>query len=72
MYRNNNYYPNQERFIGPLIPFVGGALIGYIAGRPNTFSGGYYQQPVVYYPYYQQVPYYQYYSQNTSNYYPIN
>ena len=24
-----------ERFIGPILPFVGGALIGYIAGRPN-------------------------------------
>ena len=49
-------YRNQERFIGPIIPFIGGALIGYIAGRPQYN----YTYPIYYpsyYPYYPQ-PYY--------------
>lgn len=40
---------NEERFIGPILPFVGGALIGYIAGRPNYPN---YYYPVYYPPYY--------------------
>ena len=51
-------YYNNERFIGPLLPFVGGALIGYIVGRPNFNTGTYYQP---YYPVYYQYPNYQYY-----------
>lgn len=66
MYRNYSYYPNinqQERFIGPLLPFIGGALVGYVVGRPNNF--GYYQP---YYPMYYQYPTYPYYYQtNTYN-----
>lgn len=58
MYRN--YYSNKdERFIGPLLPFIGGALVGYVVGRPNL---GYYQQP--YYPVYYQYPTYPYYQTN--------
>ena len=58
MYRSSNmnsfstYQPaNDERFIWPLIPFLGGAAIGYIAGRPqyNYTYPSYYP---VYYPYY--------------------
>ena len=47
----NQYIPstNDERFIGPILPFVGGALIGYIAGRPNYPN---YYYPVYYPPYY--------------------
>ena len=45
------YIENEERFIWPLIPFLGGAAIGYIAGRPQYN----YTYPV-YYPYYP--PYY--------------
>lgn len=45
------YGNNEERFIWPLIPFLGGAAIGYFAGRPQ------YTYPyTVYYPYYP--PYY--------------
>ena len=47
------YQENDERFIGPLIPFLGGAAIGYIAGRPQYT----YTYPIYYPPYYQQ-PYY--------------
>ena len=71
MYRNyNNYYPmvnqNEERFIGPLIPFLGGALVGYVVARPNFNS---YYQPY-YPPYYQypSYPYYQSYTPYTTNY----
>lgn len=66
MYRNYNYYqmPNgDERFIGPLIPFIGGALIGYVAGRPNYQP---YYQP---YPIYYQYPTYPYYYQTNQPYY---
>ena len=48
------YQENDERFIGPLIPFLGGAAIGYIAGRPQ-FT---YTYPIYYPPYYQQQYYY--------------
>lgn len=59
----NNYYGNfntrnDERFIGPLLPFVGGALIGYIVARPNNNT---------YYP----VPYYTYYPYPTYSSQPI-
>ena len=64
MYRNYSYFPqqqNNERFIGPVLPFLGGALIGYVAGRPNNF--GYYQPSYpIYYPY----PAYPYYYQTTT------
>lgn len=57
MYRAYYSHPqNNERFIGPLLPFVGGALLGYVVARPNN----------QYYPYYQpfyQYPTYQYYYQ---------
>ena len=48
---------NEERFIWPIVPFIGGALVGYIAGRPqaNYTYPSYYPYPV-YYPY---SPYYQ-------------
>ena len=64
----NNYYENinaknEERFIGPLLPFVGGALIGYIVARPNNNVNAYY--PVPYYTYYNQYPVY------NMNQYPI-
>jgi len=54
----NNYYGNyntrnDERFIWPILPFVGGALIGYTIARPNnTFY------PVPYYTYYNPYPVY--------------
>lgn len=65
MYRNyNNYSPyNEQRFIGPVLPFIGGALIGYIVGRPNINTGSYYQP---YYPVYYQYPPYQYYQAPSS------
>lgn len=57
-YSNNPYFSqqyiplqNEQRFIGPVLPFIGGALIGYIAGRPQYN----YQYPIyypMYYPYY--------------------
>lgn len=45
---------NDERFIWPLVPFIGGALVGYIAGRPQ-YNNSY----PMYYPYYipYQLPY---------------
>lgn len=49
-YINSN---NDQRFIGPILPFVGGALIGYIAGRPNYPN---YYYPVYYPPYYPTYP----------------
>lgn len=70
---NNRYnfntvpYTNEERFIGPLIPFLGGAAIGYIVGRPQYTYPNYYP---VYYPYYppyyynRPTQYYNYYSGN--------
>ena len=58
-------YPqqNQERFIGPIFPFLGGALIGYIAGRPQYN----YSYPV-YYPYIPYYPNYYYQNPNSINY----
>ena len=55
---NCNSYPvNQQRFIGPLLPFVGGALVGYAFSRPNySYYQPYYPQ---YYPVYYPYPYYQ-------------
>ena len=41
---------NEERFIWPIVPFLGGALVGYIAGRPQYNYPQYY--PVYYPPYY--------------------
>ena len=51
----------EERFIGPLLPFVGGALVGYIVARPNNNT--YYPTPyyTAYYnpnPVYTQPPIY--------------
>ena len=65
MYRNYSYrmQPNDERFIGPLLPFIGGALVGYVVARPNNF--GYYQP---YYPQYYQYPSYPYYYQYAPTY----
>ena len=60
-------YSNEERFIGPLIPFLGGAAIGYIAGRPQYTYPTYYP---VYYPYY--MPYYYNNIPQQSTYYPGN
>ncbi len=58
-YYTYQYNPREERFIGPILPFVGGALIGYIAGRPqyNYSYPTYYPYPVYYYPTYYQTPY---------------
>lgn len=55
-------FQNEERFIWPLVPFLGGALVGYIAGRPQYnysypayypiynpyYNNYYYQQPYTY------------------------
>lgn len=60
MYRNYYHQNRDERFIGPLLPFIGGALVGYVVSRPNF--GGYYPQP--YYPVYYQYPSYPYYQTN--------
>lgn len=68
-YYNFPYYnqysinTNEERFIGPVIPFIGGALIGYIAGRPQYSYNTQPYYPVYYYPTY---PYY--YPQSTTTY----
>ena len=51
----SNSLQDDQRFIGPIVPFIGGALIGYIAGRPQQ-SYGY----PVYYPYYPYYPTYYY------------
>lgn len=66
-YPYNQYYNNnEERFIGPVLPFIGGALIGYIAGRPQyTYN----TQP--YYPIY-YYPTYPYYYQGPTNYSTMN
>ena len=59
MYRT--YYGNQinnQRFIGPLLPFIGGALVGYVVARPNNQYYPPYYQPFYQYPTYQY--YYQY------------
>ncbi len=63
MYQNSSYsFPqynnvvNEERFIGPIFPFLGGALVGYIASRPQ-YNNSY----PVYYPYYPPYPNYGYY-----------
>ena len=54
-------YPiKNERFIGPILPFVGGALIGYIVGRPNYNYYQPYYQP--YYPIYYPPTNYPYYN----------
>lgn len=57
-----NMQQNEERFIGPIFPFLGGALIGYIAGRPQYN----YSYPV-YYPYYPYYPNYYYYQRPYSS-----
>lgn len=58
----NYHYPEDEsRFIGPILPFAGGLLIGgLLAPRPyyNTYPAPIYYQPVPYYVH-QGVPYYQ-------------
>ena len=48
---------DEDRLIGPILPFIGGALVGYISGRPqyNYTYPAYYP---IYYPYYYQQPYY--------------
>lgn len=65
-----SYYPyqNDQRFIGPIIPFLGGAVIGYIAGRPqyNYTYPNYYPMYYPYYPTYYQ-PYYYGNTSYTSN-----
>ena len=60
-YTNPYSYPqynitNDERFIGPIFPFLGGALIGYIAGRPQYN----YTYPIYYPTYYPYYPNYYY------------
>ena len=62
---------NEERFIWPLVPFLGGAIIGYVAGRPQ-YNYAYPAYYPVYYPltnnnYYQQP--YTYYNRNKFNQY---
>ena len=65
MHKNYSYPPQfgNERFIGPILPFIGGALIGYVVARPNNI--GYY--PQYYQPYY-QYPTYPYYYQYSPTY----
>ncbi len=66
-YRNFQSYPNEERFLGPLFPFIGGALVGYAVSRPN-FTGPIYQPYYPVYYHYQPAPYYpQYNYQNMQN-----
>ena len=69
LYSNQPIYniENEQRFIGPIIPFLGGALIGYFAGRPQYNYPAYYP---IYYPYYSNYyPPYTYYStSNNTNY----
>lgn len=50
------YQPKEDesRIIGPALPFVGGALLGYLAGRPGIGYGRPYGYPI--YPSYYQVP----------------
>ena len=73
-YTNSPYNPdvynikNDERFIGPILPFIGGALVGYIAGRPQYNYPNYYP---VYYPYYPNY-YYSTYNFNPSTNIPNN
>ena len=60
-YHQPTYYMNntEERFIWPLIPFLGGAAIGYIAGRPQyNYSYPLYYPYPVYYPTYYNNQYY--------------
>ena len=65
-YRSSQYnFQNDERFIWPLVPFLGGALVGYIAGRPQYN----YAYPA-YYPLY--YPYYNNYTQMPYNNYTVN
>lgn len=59
-FRSQHNIQTEERFIWPLVPFLGGALVGYIAGRPqyNYSYPAYY--PIYYPPYYNnyvQMPY---------------
>ena len=58
-YLSQQYFPNQndQRFIGPVLPFIGGALIGYIAGRPQ-YNYAYPAYYPMYYPYYSNNYYY--------------
>ena len=53
-----NTIGSEDRFIWPLVPFLGGALVGYIAGRPqyNYTYPAYYP---IYYPYYNNYYYQQ-------------
>lgn len=66
-YQNNNFYGNNDRFF-PLVPFLGGALIGGAAvglTRPRPIynvAPYYYQRPFV--------PYGPYGNFNYSYYYP--
>lgn len=61
---HNPYYPqqymlqNEDRFIWPIVPFLGGALVGYIAGRPQ-YNYSYPPYYPIYYPYYSNNYYYQ-------------
>lgn len=56
---NSPVYPqNDQRFIGPIFPFLGGALIGYIAGRPQYN----YSYPIYYPSYYPNYYYPGYYT----------
>ena len=57
-FQNQSYYTNnnEERFIWPLIPFLGGAAIGYIAGRPQ-YNYTYPNYNPIYYPVYYPVYY---------------
>lgn len=57
---NFNYPEDEYRFIGPILPFAGGLLIGgLLAPRPyyNNYPAPIYYQPVPYYAN-QAIPYY--------------
>lgn len=50
-FRTQQSIPSEDRFIWPIVPFLGGALVGYIAGRPQ-YNYSYPAYYPVYYPYY--------------------
>lgn len=65
-------YSNQERFVGPFLPFVGGLLVGGLfAPSKNSFYNSQptpiYFQPVQYYPIATNYPYPTYYQNYPSN-----
>lgn len=57
------YNDDQTRFIGPILPFVGGLLVGGLVApsfKTNQQPTPIYYQPVQYYPVSTPYPYYPY------------